>query len=222
MKFEIPPMPDDTSKMLKVLESVFFDISDKRIKKLEYFLRGIFEAYAACKIELDEDFVKIPRCYFDELWIKYYKEYANPPSEKEKKRGRNPIKRLFRNISDSKVVNYFKQTLSAAKEACEIYYEDLKQFCICFYQGAFNAFSPYEDPYGKLSHYHNLLSSEFDDIPSRKTLNNWYNWYKTWRRTAMASLKEQAEAARHKIWTLLIKWIYGYLQQLAPEYVVAQ
>lgn len=209
----------DTNKMGESVKSLLNESAWEVFGKItDTFIHGLVDL----KLEIRDDMICMPRCMFPEKWIRFYQELSKPNNEKEKKSGRKPIKRLFNKIADSKVVGYFKETLSAVKETFEEYYEGIKQFCVCFYNSAFQAFSPKEDPYGKLSHYHRIISKEVEGIPTRKTLSNAYNWFITWKKCQISTLSEQAEETRHKMWALLIKWIYEYLLKLAPQYVVVQ
>ena len=174
--------------------------------------------YVADKIEVDDRYVKIPRDCFDETLENFICSQAK---EKTAKRGRPTIRQLFNNIADCKIVRLFKKTKKVVKEKCAGIFQDMKQFCVCFIRGAYRAFSPHEDPYGKLSHYHRIISCEVEDIPCRKTLSDAYNWFVGWRRTAIETIKEEIERKRYQVWEKLMEWIYRYLIRLAPQYVVS-
>ena len=169
-------------------------------------------AFEKDEIEVDEQWVKIPLKYFDE-------ETIIEEMEKKSKGGRNPIKRLFDRISDSKAVQYFHDTLDAVKEKCVELYENITQYCTCFLKAANKVFSPDDDPYGKVSHYHRILELGVPELPTRKTLNNWLKWFEDWRpAVTYEDHKAKKERARHRLWEKLIEWIQSYLFELAPQY----
>ena len=121
-------------------------------------------------IEIDDKWVKIPRSLF-EVHLDETTPYEDV-FEEQKHKGRPTITRLINKIADSEVVSYFKKTLKTAKAKCEKLYSDITQFCVCFLKGIFNIFSPAEEPYGKVTHYHRILSASIRGIPTRKTLSN--------------------------------------------------
>lgn len=177
-------------------------------------------------IEVDDKWVKFPLSAFDEADIADVRGYTTnigiqleEKPEKKKKGGRNPIKRLFSKISDSKVVQCFHNTLNAVKEKCIELYEGITQYSTCFLKASNNVFSPDDDPYGKVSHYHRILEFEVPELPTRKTLNNWLRWFEDWRpAVTYEDRKAKNERARHRLWEKLIEWIQSYLTQLAPQY----
>lgn len=196
-----------------------FTVTKKRLKTSSRYLAekiasAITTAFENDEIEVDDDWVKIPRRYLEryELFDK---------TRRKSKAGRNPIKRLFASIADCKVVQYFHDTLDAVKLKCEELYEDITQFSVCFLKSAFKVFSPDDDSYGKQSHFHRILADEVPEFPSRKTLNNWCKWFDEWKPAIFnESRTEKKERARHWLWEKLIEWIQRYLTQLAPQYVV--
>lgn len=172
------------------------------------------KASVSDEIEVDDKYLKIPLQYVDENIIKEV--------QKKSKGGRNPVKRLFSRISDSKVVEYFHNTLCAVKEKCIELYESITQYSTCFLKAANQFFSPEDDPYGKISHYHRILECEVVELPTRKTLNNWLRWFEDWSpAVTYEDRKEKKQCARHRLWERLIDWIKKYLMELAPEYAVA-
>lgn len=163
-------------------------------------------------IEIDEKWVKIPRSYFDDEIV----------DKMTQGKGRPFIKRLFNRITDNEVVDCFKKTLHAVKKKCTELYENLAQYAVCFLKGSNQAFAPDDDPYGKLSHFHRILNSEFPDLPTCRTLNNYMHWFVEWEPVVTdETAKDKKERHRHRIWEQLIEWIYNYLKKIAPQYVVA-
>ena len=194
---------------------------------LSKIVTAICKAFSKEEIEVDDKWVKIPRSAFDEqdnaLLSKILKRSEPQPEEKSKssKRGANPIKRIFNKIADSKVMEFFHDAINNVKAKCVELYEGLTQFAICFLHGSHKAFAPDEDPYRKLSHFYKMVKSEFRDIPTRKTFNNYKNWFVNWRPVLYnESPKEKNERKRHSLWRRLIEWISHYLIEIAPEYAV--
>ena len=194
---------------------------------LSKIMNAISKAFTSKEIEVDDKWVKIPRSTFNELengWLNQYRESNNPQPEEEpktSKRGANPVKRLFKKIKDSKVMELFHKTLNTVKEKCYELYENITQFSICFLHGSHKAFAPDEDPYRKVSHYYDMIKYEVEDFPTRKTLSNYNYWFVNWKPLLTnESAKEKAERHRHILWVELIEWIFYYLAEIAPEYAV--
>lgn len=191
---------------------------------LSKIIDGIVAACMNNEIVIDDQWVKIPRYAFGDGALKYFRKQANPDAEEEpvkKKKGRNPIKRLFNKIADSKVVRYFHDTLDEVKKKCAKLYSGMTQYCVCFLRGIHKAFAPAEDPYGKISHYYEMLKDNVGDMPSRRSICYYNNWYENWEPININELpKEKKERHKHGIWKKLIEWIYYYLQKIAPEYAV--
>ena len=189
-------------------------------------VNSIMTAFTHHEIEVDDKWIMIPRSTFDELgdeWLQNYREMKDSESKEspKKKTGRNPIKSLFKKVTDSKVMEFFHDTLCEVKEKCMELYENITQYSVCFLHSIHKAFSPDEDPYGKLSHYHEMIKQDIWDFPDRKTLSNYNNWFVNWKPVLInESPKEKNERHRHSIWQQLIEWIYYFLQKKAPEYAV--
>ena len=217
---------ESTSKILsgltctKCIGKIFSFSTDKIIAAIE-------KAFSKQEVEIDDKWLKIPLSAFQPLEerspLRFWKRNRSQPEEEpeKSKRGRNPIKRLIDKISDSKVMGFFRNTWDAVKKKCEELYENVTQFSICFLRGIYRAFCPDDDPYGKISHYHEILHDEIRDFPTRRTLSNYYNWFVNWRPVLInESPKEKKERHRHSLWKELIEWIYYYLLKIAPEYAV--
>ena len=180
----------------------------------EKIASALSTAFEKNEIEVDDEWVKIPRRYVEQFDL--FEE-----EQRKYKTGRNPINRLFTRIADSKIVQFFHDTIDAVKLKCEELYEGITQFSVCFLKAAFKVFSPDDDPYGKLSHYHRILENEVPELPTRKTLNNWYKWFDEWQKVVYNENRfEKKERTKHRLWERLIEWIRSYLTQLAPQYVV--
>lgn len=226
------------SRISKALQGVFStDISEALektisnvIEKIESdFLDGVSFSTSPTShtspldiICVEGDYIKIHNSFFSEDFKLFLRNLRNHGTTKKKRRGRSVIKKLFDHVSDGEIVSLFKRAMKGVKETCEGLYQDLKQFCVCFYQSSFKAFSPHEDPYGKLSHFHRIISTEIENVPTRKTLNNAYKWFNSWKRPTILGMKEEAQKVKHILWSLLIDWIYDFLLKAAPQYVVVR
>ena len=168
------------------------------------------------EIQIDGENVIIPKrffCTFIELLI--------PEKRIKQKGGRPKVKQLLNTIADSKVVSCFKETLKTVKKKCKELFMGIAQYCVCFLKGIFRAFKPKEDPYGVISHYHRILDGKVEGLPTRRTIQNHYNWFVGWKETMIMTAKEKNELANHIIWEKLIKWICDHLLKLAPQFVNA-
>ena len=168
------------------------------------------------EIQIDGDNVIIPKRFFST-----FLDLLIADKRMKKKGGRPKVKQLLNTIADSKVVSCFKETLKTVKKKCKDFFKGVAQYCVCFLKGIFRAFKPNEDPYGVISHYHRILDGKVDGLPTRRTIQNHYNWFIGWKETMIVTAKEKAELAKHIIWEKLIKWICDHLLRLAPQFVNA-
>ena len=205
-------------KLANAIKSLFLQPYRRKEETDKKLAEIIGNAFINHDIVFDDKWVKIPRAYF-EVHLD-----ETPPFEavleENSKRGRPVIKRLLSKISDSEVVSYFKKTLKTAQTKCVELYKGITQFCVCFLKGIHNAFSPDDDPYGKISHYHRMLDEATSGIPTRKTLSNCYKWFVEWKTTYTDTVKEKAEKAKHRLWMKLIEWIQSFLLEIAPQYAI--
>lgn len=207
---------------------IFTRLEHKKLRDyVEKLATDLFIGLSNHEIIFDGKYLKIPLSFIECLgdgWLEYFRMCRDGKTEdkpKISKRGRNPIKQLFKTISDSKVMEFFHDTWDAVKKKCKELYENVTQFSVCFLHGSHKAFSPNDDPYGKLSHYYEMVKAEVGDFPERKTLNNYNNWFVNWRPVVInEGPKEKKLRYRHGMWQQLIEWIYYYLLQKAPEYAV--
>lgn len=231
--------PRDTLDNISIKNKVFgglgitrrFSLSSKF--SLEKIVESITKAFSSpskfFEIDVDDEYVnlKIPLSSFDDyekdLFRHFRKNIQPPPEEEQKasKRGAHPIKQLFNKIADSKVMEYFSDTITKVKKKCMQLYENITQFSICFLHGSHKAFAPDDDPYRKISHFQEMVKEKIRDFPTRRTLSNYNCWFVNWKAaTVTESPKERKERHRHKIWEKLIEWIYHHLLEIAPEYAV--
>jgi len=188
---------------------------------VEKISSAVCEAFEMKEVVVDDEYVKIPLKYFETA-------FESPPDDDfgevlANGRGRRPIKSMFKKFSDSKLVGYFKKTYLAAKKKCKELLDGMTQFAVCFLEGSHEAFAPDDDPYGKVSHYHEILVEEVEGIPAVRTLNHYLNWFVDWKpRSVVAEDKKDVrEKVKHRLWEKLIKWICNYLKEIAPQYAFA-
>ena len=206
-----------------------FTITKRDGSKCQFSMHKIMEAISGAfsrnEVEVDDKWMKIPltafKRYSDDNINRIVSHTFAQEEEKpkESKRGAHPIKRLFKKITDSKVMEFFHKTWNEAKEKCAELIENVAQFCTCFLHGSHKAFAPDEDPYRKVSHFYNMVKAEVWDFPTRKTLSNYNNWFVNWTPVVINETpKEKKERHRHSLWKQLIEWIYCYLLKIAPKY----
>lgn len=225
--------------IMSFLEGTHFNNKDKSIEELT--LRDLisflwipgFERKDAFKFKLDKEKWAQAMGYLDEIQIDgenviipkrffcTFIELLIPEIKMKQKGGRPKVKQLLNTIADSKVVSCFKETLKTVKEKCKELFMGIAQYCVCFLKGIFRAFKPNEDPYGVISHYHRILDGKVEGLPTRRTIQNHYNWFVGWKETMIMTAKEKNELANHIIWEKLIKWICDHLLKLAPQFVNA-
>ncbi len=196
------------------------DSSENRfsLSKIADAIRAAFERK---DVEVDDEWVKIPRRYFEESLssIRLTLFRHEPRSKEKRNKGRPWLKRLIDKVEDSQVVDWFKTTFHEAKQKCKELYQDFTQVAVCFLKGIHEAIAPDEDPYGKVSHYHRMLSEEIPDVPSRETLSRQYRWFVNWKKAeTYEDGKARNERHKHRIWERLVEWIKEFLLTLAPQY----
>lgn len=195
------------------IERISVERVEEAVKKAS---KVITDVLVKGDFEVDDDWVKIPRKYF------VLHDEEQQEEEVRRGRGRPVVDKLFANVEDSEVVSFFKDAWKTVKKKAKQLYHDVTQYCVCFFKSAFQTFSPYENPCGKLSHYYRLLDeSHVAGLPTRKTLNNNYNWFVNWKSPVGAKPKDPFEKEKHKLWRQLIQWICEYLFEIAPQYAVA-
>lgn len=182
---------------------------------------AISKAFEKKDVEVDDDWVKIPRRYFEESLpsIGRFSFGEEPRSEEKRNKGRPWLKRLIDKVEDSKVVDWFKTTLQEVKQKGKELYQNITQVAVCFLKGIHEFMAPDEDPYGKMSHYHRMLVKDIPGIPSRETLSRQYRWFVNWKKAeTYEDGKAKNERYRHRLWERLICWIKEFLLTLAPQY----
>ena len=188
---------------------------------LDKIMNAIVKAFEKMDVEMDDKWLKIPRRYFEESLstIRLTALGQEPPPNEKRKKGRPWLKRLIDKVEDSRVVGWFKTTLHEAKHKCKELYQDITQVAVCFLKGIHDFMAPDEDPYGKVSHYHRMLSEEIPDVPSRETLSRQYRWFVNWKKAeTYEDGKARNERHKHRIWERLVEWIKEFLLTLAPQY----
>ncbi len=188
---------------------------------LSKIIDSILSAFEKKDVEVDDEWVKIPRRYFEKsLSTISLSAFSHEPCTEEKRnKGRPWLKRLIDKVEDSQVVDWFKSALHEAKEKCIELYQDITQVAVCFLKSIHEFMAPDEDPYGKVSHYHRMLAENIPDIPSRETLSRQYRWFVNWKKAeTYEDGKAKNERHKHRIWERLVNWIKEFLMKLAPQY----
>ncbi len=192
---------------------------------VEKIASALCAAFERKEIEVDEHWFKIPRKLFESFpQPKIKADFDNEEaSNKKAEKGRPKIKRLFNCITDNKVVDLFKETLSAVKKEVVKLYKDITQYTVCFFKGSNQVFAPEDNPYGKLSHFHRVLDNEIDELPSRKTISHYWNWFIDWKpvKGVEENPKDKREKNKHRLWENLIEWIIDHLLKVVPQYTYA-
>ena len=197
---------------------------------LSMVISAITSAFEKKEVEVDDDWVKIPRRYFDDVlspseYLGYIIERGQSDhslEEDKPKRGHPRLKQLINKFKDTEVVGWFKSAWAEAKSKAKEFYQDLTQMSVCFLRGIHLAFSSEDDdPYGKVSHYHQMLEEEIPELPSRETISRNYRWFVNWKALLSEKYedaKQRKERYKHRLWEKLIEWIRQYLLELAPQY----
>ena len=213
---KIKNLPENQLSALQMIVKVAFDNGMAEID--DTFLKIRLSTIKECFPTLNLKMRVVEDCK------KKKKKKKVEEEENPSKRGRPLLTRLMKKIADSEVVTYFKKTKNAVLEKCEELYHNLAQYCICFLKGIFLAFSPEEDCYGKISHFHEILEDEIPKLPTRRTLSNYCNWFDNWKSVNKLKYEETQkdinERIKHQLWEQLIEWIREYLQKLAPQYAI--
>lgn len=200
----------------------------------EKISQAIYTALGNCTIEVDDTWVKIPRSLFNVKDIEILEQFCpnvnshQEESSRKENRGRKTIKQLFSKFSDSKFVQYFRDTWNAAKEIGVSLYEEFTSFCSTFFIASNKVFSPDDDPYGygKVSHYYEVILPEIKKEMANPFTREWLNgkirWFEYWRpAVTYEDRRAKKERRRHRVWEELIEWVQSYLKYLAPEYALA-
>jgi len=185
---------------------------------------AIRKAFEKEEVEIDDEWVKIPRRYFD--FGKEYDYARNSDStaeyldESRPHRGRSFKDRLIYLFDDSEPIRWFKETLSKVKTNAKQLFKGMTQFSVCFLKSLYEAFLPHGDPYQSVSHYHRILAEEnVPNLPSRVTINRNYLWFVRWHESVtFEDRKAKNNRQKHRLWERLVKWIKEFLLKLAPQY----
>ena len=227
------------SKMLSSLMKTIEKPKSTNFDKVTDSILGAFrKGFKKKDVEIDDDWVKIRRKPLEDFLNSDVRELlrepeyctmAPDPTIGKPKKGRSLLKRFIDKMEDSKVIGFFKTTYDKAKQKAKELYEGMTQFCVCFLNAIHVAYCPDDDPYGKISHYHRMLSSPeaeeagipVTDIPARRTISGKYCWFRDWRpAVTYEDGKARRERHKHSKWEELIQWIKAFLQELAPQYAV--
>jgi len=185
---------------------------------------AILAAFEKKDVDVDDEWVKIPRSYFEEpieeyccLWNS--NSTAENNTREKPHKGRSFMSRLIHLFDDSEPIRWFKEAMHEVKTKAKELYVNMTQFSVCFLKSLYEAFLPHGDPYQSISHYHRMLEHEVSDLPSRVTINRNYKWFVEWRKTVTYEDRNaKRERLKHRIWERLVEWIKEFLLTLAPQY----
>ena len=144
------------------------------------------------------------------------KEDDNP------KRGRPIIKRLCEKISDSNVVKIIKKTHLELYHKSIKLCESLTKYLVCCLYSLFSiTFNNTETVYGKVGHFHRIMSSVKGlKIPSVRRLQQMLKWFMEWRAAVIKTAKEIKEENTHRAWEELVEKIKRQFEILIPQYAM--
>ncbi len=184
---------------------------------LDKIMSAFIKAFTKEEVEVDEEWVKIPRKYLEELPNPH--DVYDTVEKLAPKRGRSRIKQIFQKISDSELVGYYHKAKAALIKTCAKLYESVTQYAVCFLQGSHQAFDPDDDPYGKMSHYHEILKSQEPELPTVRMLNNRMKWFVEFDPRQLGDgRKDRRERVKYRLWRQLMEWIRDFLKKEAPQY----
>lgn len=138
------------------------------------------------------------------------------------KRGRPIIKRLCEKISDSNVVKMIKKTHQELYHKSIKLCESLTKYLVCCLYSLFSiTFNNTETVYGKVKHFHRIMSSVKGlKIPSVRRLQQMLKWFMEWKEAVIKTAKEMKEEITHRAWEELVEKIKRQFEILIPQYAM--
>lgn len=138
------------------------------------------------------------------------------------KRGRPIIKRLCEKISDSNVVKMIKKTHQELYHKSIKLCESLTKYLVCCLYSLFSiTFNNTETVYGKVKHFHRIMSSVKElKIPSVRRLQQMLKWFMEWKEAVIKTAKEMKEEITHRAWEELVEKIKRQFEILIPQYAM--
>lgn len=140
------------------------------------------------------------------------------PEKEKRKPGRPKVSRLFGWIEDSKVYHLARDIcLQVLHKSLELI-DDIKQFLVTLMCALFRI-DDTQEPYGKVSHFYSLFEGQIK-LPSLRTIQNGYKWFREWRRSTIRTCKERAKAALHESWVNMEQRIFEALNLYKLQYAM--
>jgi len=145
---------------------------------------------------------------FQPTFIDKLKNYLPVEVKEKSQRGRPKITKLLKRFKDSEVCNWFKKI----KNKLENIINNVTQFIVCFFSGLFDITE--ESPYGKLSYFYKMVSSNFKEKPTLRSIQDNYKWFTEKYRECKNKLLEEKKRLS---WTKLYNAIKEHLIVLEPQ-----
>ena len=148
--------------------------------------------------------------------------HIDKKEDNKPKRGRPIIKRLCEKISDSNVVKMIKKTHLELYHKSIKLCESLPKYLVCCHYSLFSVtFNNTETVYGKVTHFHRIMSSVKGlKIPSVRRLQQMLKWFMEWKEAVIKTAKEMKEEIIHRTWEELIEKIKRQFEILIPQYAM--
>jgi hypothetical protein len=128
---------------------------------------------------------------------------VDTPPQKTKRRGRTRITRLFGSLSDNRVCELFSKIRKKISHGIKMVFDALVSFSVVFLSDISDLLRV--DPYGKINHYHEMLTKHFTDlrIPTVRTIQKNFVWF----HTKMGNLIKDYERRKKEMWNDLYEKI---------------
>ena len=148
--------------------------------------------------------------------------HIDKKEDNKPKRGRPIIKRLCEKISDSNVVKIIKKTHLELYHKSIKLCESLPKYLVCCHYSLFSVtFNNTETVYGKVTHFHRIMSSVKGlKIPSVRRLQQMLKWFMEWKEAVIKTAKEMKEEITHRAWEELVEKIKRQFEILIPQYAM--
>lgn len=140
------------------------------------------------------------------------------PDEERRPRGRPKVSRLFGWIEDSKVYHLARDICQQVLNKSLGVIKNIKQFLVTLMCALFRI-DDTQEPYGKVSHFYSLFKGRIK-LPSLRTIQNGYKWFREWSRSTIRTCKERAEEALHESWENMEQKIFEALNLYKLQYAM--
>ena len=100
--------------------------------------------------------------------------------------------------------------------------ESLTKYLVCCLYSLFSiTFNDTETVYGKVGHFHRIMSSVKGlKIPSVRRLQQMLKWFMEWKEAVIKTAKEMKEEITHRAWEELVEKIKRQFETLIPQYAM--